>query len=368
VGLGPDGIELLGASGDRMTDYMGNDVRVAVFDTSPFDVPDNGTSVEPIAWVTPLLTLTVRHPELVPAPNCPGRDRRDPCIDREKQDISNHGLFVAGLVHAVAPHSEIHLIRVLEDDGCGDLFAIGSAIDSFIEETLDEKGTLKDTVINLSLGVHQPPNPETFGLPKEVVSLQHTIQRAIEHGAVVVAAAGNDSYITPTKAISMEIPANDPPVIGVAASNTERKRGCFSNEGDIAAPGGDGINLPGGDEENSCEVPGKNPDSDAYVCQEEPGFCLISLVDKPYPGYAYWVGTSFSTPLVSGLAALMLEKERDKIISMSSANVAHTISTTIKAGACPPATPPMPHYLGAGIVNVRHTIEGSACPAHILTP
>jgi subtilisin family serine protease len=158
----------------------------------------------------------------------------------------------------------------------------------------------------------------------------------------------------------MEIPANGSSVIGVAASNNERKRGCFSNEGDIAAPGGDGI--------NSCEVPGRNPDSDEYVCQEEPGFCLISLVQKPYPGYAYWVGTSFSTPLVSGLAALMLEKESGLIISTSSVNVASTISTTITAGACPPATPPTPHYLGAGIVNVRHTMQGSACPALILTP
>jgi len=356
--LGPDGIELSDASGDRMTEYMGNDVRVAVFDTSPFDVPVNVARVITIE-VTPPLTLTVRHHELVPAPNCPGRDRQDPCIDREKQDISNHGLFVAGLVHAVAPHSEIHLIRVLEDDGCGDLFAIESAIDSFIRETLNEKGTLKGTVINLSLGVHQPPKPKTFGLPEKVVSLQHTVQKAIEHGAVVVAAAGNDSYNIPT-ATSMEIPANGSSVIGVAASNNERKRGCFSNEGDIAAPGGDGI--------NSCEVPGRNPDSDEYVCQEEPGFCLISLVHKPYPGYAYWVGTSFSTPLVSGLAALMLEKESGLIISTSSVNVASTISNTITAGACPPATPPAPHYLGAGIANVRHTMQGSACPAPILTP
>jgi hypothetical protein len=357
--LGPEGIELLDASGDRMTEYMGNDVRVAVFDTSPFDVPVNVARVITIE-VTPPLTLTVRHRELVPAPNCPGRDRRDPCIDREKQDISNHGLFVAGLVHAVAPHSEIHLIRVLENDGCGDLFTIESAIDSFIRETLNEKGTLKGTVINLSLGVHQPPKPKTFGLPEKVASLQHTVQKAIEHGAVVVAAAGNDSYDKSTPD-SMEIPANDPSVIGVAASSSEHKRGCFSNEGDVAAPGGNGI--------NSCEVPGEDPpDSGEYVCQREPGLCLISLVHKPEPGYAYWVGTSFSTPLVSGLAALTLEKERETIISISSVDVASTISTTVTAGACPPATPPTPHHLGAGIVNVGHTVQDFACPTPALTP
>lgn len=369
--LGPEGIELLDASGkDRMTEYTGKNVRVAVFDTSPFTLPVNVTRTIEIQEADPPLKLTVRHHEPVNAKDCPGWDRRYDGIDREKQDISNHGLFVAGLVHAVAPDSEIHLIRVLENDGCGDLFTIESAIDSFIRETLDDnegtpkKGTLKDTVINLSLGVHQPPNPEEYGLPEEVVSLQDTVQKAIEHGAVVVAAAGNDSYNTTPKATSMEIPANNPRVIGVAASNRARKRGCFSNEGDIAAPGGDGINLPGGGKENSCKVP-------KDVCQmnlnPNPSPCLISLVHKPNPGYAYWVGTSFSTPLVSGLAALTLEKARGTIILMSSVNVAQTISSTITAGACPPATPPTPHYLGAGIANVRHAMQGSACPP-ILTP
>jgi hypothetical protein len=362
--LGPDGIELFDANEVRTTDYKGNDVRVAVFDTSPFDdVPVNGTRVITIPEVTPPLTLTVRHHELVPAENCPGPDRRTPGLDRGRQDISNHGLFVAGLVHVVAPDSEIHLIRVLENDGCGDLFAIESAIDSFIRETLDDnEGTLKDTVINLSLGVHQPPNPSEFGLPEEVKSLQYIVEKAIKYGAVVVAAAGNDSYDKEDTPDSMEIPANDPSVIGVAASSSEHKRGCFSNEGDVAAPGGNGI--------NSCEVPGEDPpDSDEYVCQREPGLCLISLIHKPEPGYAYWVGTSFSTPLVSGLAALTLEKERATIISISSVDVASTISTTVTAGACPPATPPTPHHLGAGIVNVGHTtVEGFACPTPTLTP
>jgi hypothetical protein len=64
----------------------------------------------------------------------------------------------------------------------------------------------------------------------------------------------------------------------------------------------------------------------------------------------------------------MLEKEGELIISTSSVNVASTISTTMTAGACPPVTPPTPHCLGAGIVNVRHTMRGSACPAPILTP
>ena len=330
-----------------LEEHRGAGIRVGIFDTSPFtevgeeeqcmhcfpfaelvgDVLGASAEAEP--------PLTVWHHRLIPSPNCPGYDRHSE--DRkslESQDISNHGLFVAGLIHAVVPHSEIYLVRVLEKDGCGGLFAINKGIEMFMHKTLeDRKGTLEGTVINLSLGVHKPPEPSQLGLPDEVQSLERILETAVGLGAVVVAAAGNDSYDKPSDSpSSMELPAEYPFVIGVAASNIESGRGCFSNRGDVAAPGGNGRFL---DEETRCAIPD---------CLEDPDLCLIGLAPNSKTGYAYWVGTSFSTPLVSGLASLLLD---------AGVRPAHVFDA-IQAGAIS-ADPDL--YLGDGIINVQNSMR-----------
>jgi subtilisin family serine protease len=366
--FGPDGINLF-QDGRRTVAYLGEGVRIGVFDSSPFTdefAEDNGEPLEISLSITETITvtefqapfspwlrgvdlgateyptMTVWHTEVISAPNCPGEPLED-------QDLSNHGLFVAGLAHAVAPASEIYLVRVLENDGCGDLFSISEGIQMFMnqmQQDPDRKG--QPIVINLSLGVHKPPCPTSFGLPREVVSFQQVISDARKSGAVVVAAAGNSSYdkVSPNE---MEIPAKDPGVIGVAASNSNGGRGCFSNEGDVAAPGGDGIKG-----KTSCDIP-------AGVCDEDPRYCMVSLIYKPEPaGCAYWVGTSFATPLVSGLAALTIEELGElKPLSLDAAFV-DEVKGRIETRAC--RAPTLPLSLGAGIINLPHALNGAPCP------
>jgi hypothetical protein len=341
--FGTDGIGLFDSNGNRLVTRMGREeIRIGIFDTSPFTevavgeervIPFQdlmrGVNLKPSAEEAP---LTVWHPvELTPAPDCPGVNRRTG-TSLEGQNISNHGLFVAGLAHAVAPSSEIYLVRVLENDGCGGLFAIYKGIEIFKDKMRNEDGTLDGTVINLSLGIHEPPNPSRFGLPEEVTSLEHMLEMAVEEGAIVVAAAGNDSFdkLPPGPPSQMEIPAQYPFVIGVAASNVESGRGCFSNMGDMGAPGGDGELV----EKTPCALPD---------CLKTPDLCLISLAQGSSTGYAYWVGTSFSTPLVSGLASLLLN-----------AGVPPTdVFGALQAGATP-VDPGL--YLGDGIINVQNSV------------
>jgi hypothetical protein len=358
--------------GGRSVPETGRRVRIGIFDTSPFTdtvVTGQEQTLEELMQVSGLeqfradMRLTVWHPELIAAPTCPGWDRHlTNTHSLEDQDISNHGLFVAGLAHVVAPESEIHLIRVLEDDGCGGLYSIAKSILEW-QESAPQGADVTDTVINLSLGVHRPPCPGGFGLPlwcprdlttkpadkgtepadegagpSGAVCLLKRVEALVQdRGAVVVAAAGNDSYQDVGVALLAEMPAGHPDVIGVAASTRDGERACFSNRGDVAAPGGDG--------EGTCVVPNCAGDHDPR--------CLISLVNESQPGYRYWVGTSFATPLVSGLSALVVQELRE-------AGEIGNLTAVVRArltGSAVLLTPPVPSVgLGAGIVDVQSVL------------
>jgi subtilisin family serine protease len=379
-----DGIDLF-EDEERTVTYMGEGVRIGIFDSSPF--PDEfeaeGKPLEVTLSITETITgtefqvdfpslmggldfgkgehrtLTVWHlwhTEVITAPNCPGEPL-------EGQDHSNHGLFVAGLAHAVAPASEIYLVRVLENDGCGNLYSIGDGIRAFVEE-MQERNPDGPIVVSLSLGAHKPPNSTSMALPPEVESLQDVIAYVMGKGAVVVAAAGNDSYNVKLPPSEMEIPAKDPGVVGVAASNVDRERGCFSNIGKVAAPGGNGM-AP-------CEIPVQSDlmGSPEYVCEQDPSYCLVGPIYKPHgPGYAYWVGTSFATPLVSGFTALSIEKKiREGNWPLENYDASSTsptddpkINALFEGSTCGSAT--SLHHLGIGIINLPHALNGAPCPA-----
>jgi hypothetical protein len=192
--------------------HQGEGVLIGVFDTSPFLDPWNGVAngeevptidtQEIVKWLNPTmdvepLGLKVSYPEMVNTITVP--DRPDEIDPNTVADLRDHGLFVAGLVHAVAPASEIRLIRVLDEVGCGDLFTLNEALERFTGEVKRERGTLKGVVVNLSLGVHNlekdvildkcgPEDPEN-----DIVSLCTALSDAYNDGAVIVAAAGNES-------------------------------------------------------------------------------------------------------------------------------------------------------------------------------
>lgn len=288
--LGTDGIDLNDGSGMRrpaLADFQGQGITIAIFDTSPFPEPLGVANRQ----TYPAVNLTVIHPQGVE----PASIGASAAMTRSL--VASHGLYLYGLAHAVAPASQVQLVRALGPDGQGDLYSLIKALYQYGQERGD---SLADTVINLSLGIHYPQdanNPDRFGLPAHISSLNHLLAQMREAGAVIVAAAGNDSM---RKAIPSpaEVPARYDFVIGVAASARARADAssalsCFSNAGDVAAPGGDGRGA-------GCAL----PQCDA---QNEDA-CLVGPVYGD-PFYVYWTGTSFAAPLTSGLAALLLEQD-----------------------------------------------------------
>ncbi len=179
------------------------------------------------------------------------------------QDDNGHGTMVSGIIAAdinnnrgiagIAPLSKIVPIKVLDSNGQG--------TDATIAQGISDADAAGAQVINLSLGGLGFDQP-----------LCDAVTTAIGHGAVVVAAAGNDGDD------EVEYPAACPGAIAVSATGHDGALTSFSSFGpriDLAAPGLD----------ITSTVPGATPTSDTYATGS---------------------GTSFSTPIVSGVAALVL--------------------------------------------------------------
>jgi hypothetical protein len=272
----------------------GKGITVAIFDTSPYtptmrsaSISDQNGSLDlALAFVPPINALLPN-----PAPDANG-------APTQPVDVADHGLFAAGLVHAVAPASDLYLIEVLNDYGCGDLWTLNRGINTFVAQQM-VGGRLDDVVLNLSLGVHQPRDHRKAGWPPQIVSLDEALRNAASRGAVIVAASGNDSYAS-LDPRPMQLPADWRYVIGVAASSQLPSHACYSNLGDVTAPGADGRASTG----DRCQPRANECRGQGAACP----FGLISLATGSSTGYRYWVGTSFAAPLVSGQAALLLER------------------------------------------------------------
>lgn len=269
-------------------DLKGRRVNVGVFDTSPF---------RPREYLYKHVELAFPPPFWIKSRDAVGTPM-----------ISNHGLFVAGLIHRIAPRSKVQLIRVLDDGGCGDLWALNKALEDYTSRMSTWTGRLDKTVINLSLGI-RPKDQEDSETEEKLETLKSTLTKAYQLGAIIVAAAGNDIPEDPDNPVTMQIPAKYDSVIGVAATSMDGERACYSNKGNVAAPGG-------GNPFNSaepCEPRTSNWDIGLSPCSANDmancPYGLISLAQTQYgQQYIFWSGTSFSTPLVSGLAALSFEK------------------------------------------------------------
>jgi thermitase len=158
-----------------------------------------------------------------------------------------HGTFCAGLLVAVAPDATIMPLRAFDDNGNTDVFTLAKAI-RYARKNGAE-------VINMS-----------FGTLSDSRVLRDAIAYAKAGNVVLVASAGNNDTSSP------QYPAAYAGVMAVAATDLLDRKAPFSNYG-------------------------------SYVFVDAPGSHIISAV--PGGGYGMASGTSFSAPMVAGMAALV---------------------------------------------------------------
>jgi subtilisin family serine protease len=165
-----------------------------------------------------------------------------------------HGTMVASLIRLAAPTATIMPLKAFRADGSSNTFDILSAI-----YYAAGKGV---KVINMS-----------FNMKVDSPELARAIAHAASRRIVLVASAGNDGNEI------LVYPAAHASTIGVASVDFFRQRSGFSNYGSQLV---------------SLSAPGEG-------------------VIVAYPGnnYASAWGTSFSTPLVAGAAALLVQRNPD---------------------------------------------------------
>ena len=248
-------------------------------------------------------------------------------------EMPDHGLFVAGIIHDLVPNANIECIRVLNDYGVGDVNTLCDALNTIYTRMLPS-GDLynQPVVINLSL-VATPSDEDLyqpafgFDIP-EVNQLRNqmlvTIMSLINFGAVFVASAGNDSDTTayPPYRWGPRYPAAFDEVIAVGAVDNQGLATTYSDYPvNPTFSSFNGIATYGGG------LPQVNPSSPqpGVIPQVTVTDALRGVFSNPeYPqvdadppsapytapnnnAWAYWSGTSFATPIISAVAARVLQ-------------------------------------------------------------
>jgi hypothetical protein len=249
----------------------------------------------------------------------------------EEFAMSDHGLFVTGIVHDVlAGRGRVHLIRILNDFGVGDVFTIAHAL-AALPPLLLRSDPDQRLIVNLSLGIDLPiparlldrwlpvstRNLKTLRehgpdiaelLDRLHVNLQEVVQSLTERGVLVVASTGNDALradVDPGDPPPPRFPARYDDVLGVAATRRDlRSAANYSNRGELAAPIWPGdVSTFGGN-----VVPATAPNQPATTDASDSITGIFSSQSLPggaanVSGWVRWSGTSFSTPLVAAVAA-----------------------------------------------------------------
>lgn len=179
-----------------------------------------------------------------------------------------HGTMVSGIIHLVAPDAKLMPLKAFRADGTG--------YNSEIIRAIYFAAFHNANILNMS-----------FNLAAYSLEVKKAVDFADFKGLISVAAAGNSGKEM------LVYPAAFSNVMGVASTTNDDQRSSFSNYGNqlvwVAAPG-EGI-----------------------------------VTTYPFATYAAGWGTSFSTPFVAGVAALMLQIRNPCNESESAQAMAHAM-------------------------------------------
>jgi subtilase family protein len=196
-------------------------------------------------------------------------------LDDEAHSGFGHGTMVAGVVHLVAPTARIMPLKAFGANGQGYTSDILRAI--YYATNRGAK------VLNMS-----------FSRPTSSNEIKKAIDNATNRGLIAVASVGNDG------SSSLTYPSALANVMGVASTSNGDLRSIFSNYGS------------------------------QQVWVAAPGEAIVTTY--PWGSYAAGWGTSFSTPIVAGEAALLVGLKSTATYSQVSSAISQAKPLTSSLG------------------------------------
>ena len=355
-GLFPITLPELPTELERMT---GDGVHVIILDTLPRQ-EDITRAVEG-AEDHNLLLLDVANNVVMQHNHLPAKvDEPNPFQPKTGKDvkgrngggfrIADHGLFIAGIVRDVAPDARVECIRSLNDFCAGDSNSFVKTLETIANRMLplnpddnNRPGDLyqKQVVINLSLVVapdkflNDMLKTQAMDPDKIRQDLFPPLQSLAILGALFVASAGNegDGRYQPANPDDLRPEALYPaafayhgPGNSMGLGNSMIPVGAVDKHGRPSSyscyPGDLGIATYGGDvpkrfkqDESGCFTEAEDIDAliGIYSSLSYPAL-LLEDCRPTYPtpnahAWAYWLGTSFATPIISGLVARILQNK-----------------------------------------------------------
>jgi len=248
--------------------------------------------------------------------------------EKEKEaGVFNHGTVVAGIIGAkgnngrdgVGINWDVKLmnLKVLGNSGSGDLAPLADAIYYAVDNGAD--------IVNVSM----------VGTG-DITDIISAIDYAYDNNVLIVAAAGNNLIFlneSPRYPVCIDEDLSIEKVIGVSAITEAHRLAIFSNSGSDCID----ITAPGVDVKSTLFL---SPEND---------------LNETYSQDVGWNGTSFSTPLISGAAALIKSLQPswgpDEIFNALISTVQHTPGQDEEVYA---------NLFGAGLLQIDNAVKFAA--------